>query len=427
MGNTKLLATWVVFILTSFFYIATACAVTSESISVGSEVAQKIILPEPTKKCDIDCVRHIQKLLDRYRETAGIPGVQLTINYLSQPMQTFCSGTTSKYGKTPINKNTRFEIASTTKSFTAAIALQLIKEGKFSLDDKLSKWFSTEYPAWNDNTVGQLLNMTSTILDYFDGDYGVFQDAYEKDPTHIWTTKELTDWVYQRGPYCTRSNPKSRYCAETPGAGWSYTNTNYILLERIIEKTTNETLQTFMYQRLFKPLHMINTIYDPELNPIYVEGLARGYCNDSTRPVYGKEVTNFSLSAGRSAGAIISTSEDLSKWVQGIFTGKVLLPQQMTQMTNSVCTTDNSYCLAGQPYPINKSVTSYSCGIMRLIQSSTKHVLWLHDGASEGFASIFGYDSQENLIVTVLQNLTPTTPSATMLLNQLIGYLVEQK
>lgn len=373
--------------------------------------------------CNSDCAKHIQNMLDDYRNAAKIPGMQLTISFPGESMQTFCSGTISKNGKELINPNTKFEIGSTTKSFTAAIALQLAEQGKFRLDDKVGKWFSKEYPAWQDNTIGDLLNMTSTLRDYFDSDNGKFQAVYEKDPTHIWTTKELTDWVYQGGPSCSRTNKLSSFCAEKPGKGWSYSNTNYILLERIIEKTTKQPLRALIYARIFKPLNMTSALYEPQKNPSEIKNFAHAYNNDPNSSAYGKDVTNFSLSPARAAGAIIATSGDLAKWVRGLFTNKILSSKQLAKMTNGVCIADGKDCKAGEPVPANSAQTSYSCGLMRVIDQNTKRTYWLHTGGSEGHASIFIYDPQNHAIVTILQNMTPSSPSLDKLAVGVMKYL----
>ncbi|MCL5260815.1 MAG: serine hydrolase [Gammaproteobacteria bacterium] len=84
-----------------------------------------VILPTANKQCNIDCVKHIQNIIDKYRDAANIPGIQLTVSFPKQPMQVFCSGTLSKNGNVPVIASTKFEIGNTTKSFTAAIALQL--------------------------------------------------------------------------------------------------------------------------------------------------------------------------------------------------------------------------------------------------------------------------------------------------------------
>lgn len=384
--------------------------------------AHAIALHNP---CDNECTKHIQNLLDTYRQMAKTPGIQLTISFPSSSMKTFCSGTLSKNGNAPINKNTKFEIGSTTKSFTAAIALQLADEGKFKLNDKVGKWFGKEYPEWQDNTLNDLLNMTSTMRDYFDSDNGKFQAVYEKNPTQIWTAKQLNDWVYQGGPNCSRANPLTSFCAEKPGRGWGYSNTNYILLERIIEKTTKQTLQTLMITRIFKPLHMTSALYEPLKNPATLKNFAHAYNNDPKSSAYGKDVTEYSLSAARAAGAIIATSEDLAKWVQGLFSGNILSPQQLAKMTNSVCVSDNKECKAGAPLPNNSTQPSYSCGLMRVVDTNTKRIVWLHTGSSEGHASVFIYEPQNQIIITILQNMTPTTPNLIELAKKIMQYLNE--
>jgi len=171
--------------------------------------------------------------------------------------------------------------------------------------------------------------MTSTTFDYFDNDGGIFEKVYWQNPTHIWTTKELNDFCYHEGPNCTRGNPKihTPFCAQTPGKGWSYSNTNYILLERIVEKASGKSFSELMQRRILEPLQLTSAVYDPEKNPATIKNFTNAYHYDPTTNKV-EDVSNFSLSAARAAGAIIATTEDLAKWVRALFSGKVLATEE---------------------------------------------------------------------------------------------------
>lgn len=343
-----------------------------------------------------------------YRKKYHIPGLQLTLSFANQPMQVFCSGSKTIDGKNPITPDSLFEIASTTKSFTAAIILQLVREGKINLDDTVGKWFGDEYPAWKDNTIHNLLNMTSTTFDYFDYDGGVFNKIYWKNPTHIWTSKEITDLCYKNGPNCTRRNPENHtpFCALTPGQGWSYSNTNYILLDQIAEKASGKSFTKLMRQRILKPLQLNSSVYDPEKNPATIQNFTNAYHYDA-KTGQAEDVSNFSLSAARAAGAIITTTEDLAKWTRALFSGKVLAPEQFKIMTAGVCKENSDGCKAGFPAPAGSKAQRYSCGLIGISVANPNHTnatLWLHTGGSVGHSSIFVYDPQSDFVLTAAQN-----------------------
>lgn len=366
--------------------------------------------PKPNSTCDNACIEKIRIIIDNYRKKYNIPGLQVTLSFANEPMQVFSSGSKTIDGENPIDANSLFEIGSTTKSFSAAIVLQLVKEGKIKLDDTIGKWFGDEYPAWKDNTVNDLLNMTSTTFDYFDNDGGIFEKAYWQNPTHILTTKELNDFCYQKGPNCTRDNPKihTPFCAEKPGKGWSYSNTNYILLERIVEKASGESFTELMRGRILEPLQLTSAVYDPERNPATIKNFTNAYHYDPTTNKT-EDVSNFSLSAARAAGAIIATTEDLAKWVRALFSGKVLAPAEFERMTKVVCMQLGENCQAGEPVPELSKVSGYSCGLMRFpgfeVNAPTSNFIWAHTGGSAGHGSIFAYDVKNNFVLAAMQNL----------------------
>jgi len=366
--------------------------------------------PELNSICDDACITKIQSIIDNYRKKFNVPGLQVALSFANQPTQVLCSGSKTIDGKNPIDANSLFEIGSTTKSFSAAVVLQIVREGKIGLDDTIYKWFGNEYPAWRDNTVNDLLNMTSTTFDYFDNDGGVFEKVYWQNPTRIWTAKELNDFCYQEGPNCTRENPKihTPFCAQKPGQGWSYSNTNYILLERIAEKAAGKSFSELMQRRILEPLQLSSAVYDPEKNPATIKNFTNAYHYDPTTNKID-EVSHFSLSAARAAGAIIATTEDLTKWVRALFSGKVLATEEFERMTRVVCMQPGEDCQAGETASPLSRVPGYSCGLMRFpgfeVNAPNSNFIWAHTGGSAGHGSIFVYDIKNNFVLAAMQNV----------------------
>jgi CubicO group peptidase (beta-lactamase class C family) len=212
---------------------------------------------------------------------------------------------------TPVSGNTRFRICSITKTFTAAIVLKLVEEGKLELDSPISAYFPEYSGKGRDSvTLHHLLTYSSGIPNC-NGNRGME--------------------VYQTP--IPRDSFISKYCSAAPehlpGTRFNYENGGYIILGKIIEKVSGRTFSQNLDELILKPLGMKNTgfISGREI----VEGLAAGYLyNDSTGsfendpPYY---IENFHSSA-----AMYSTVEDLLKFDQAIFTYKLLKKSTVEKM-----------------------------------------------------------------------------------------------
>lgn len=131
--------------------------------------------------------------------------------------------------KLPMNRNYIFRIGSNTKTFVVTVLLQLVDEGKVSLYDKLSKYFP-EYPKADKVTVEMLANMTSGIFNYSNDEE--FRNEMLSNPSKVWTPDELIEiGLLKRG-----------FNFE-PGENFEYSNTNTIIIGKIIEKVTGNSLE----------------------------------------------------------------------------------------------------------------------------------------------------------------------------------------
>lgn len=164
-----------------------------------------------------------------------------------------------------------------------------------------------------------------------------------------------------------------------------------------------------MRRRILEPLQLTSAVYDPEKNPATIKNFTHAYHYD---PITNKveDVSNFSLSAARAAGAIIATTEDLAKWVRALFSGKVLAPAEFARMTKVVCMQPGENCQAGETAPALSKEPGYSCGLMRFsgykVKAPTNNFIWAHTGGSAGHDSIFIYDVKNNFVLAAMQNLS---------------------
>ncbi len=128
-----------------------------------------------------------------------------------------------------------------------------------------------------------------------------WQNEVFADPQRQWTPQQLVDLV--------TGTPADF----APGAGWEYSNTNYVLLGMVIEKVTGEPIATVFKKRLFDPLDMKDTSFPAGTNAIPSPHLS-GITNQGQAPGQSVDATLFSPSIAFTAGEVISNLGDLRKW-----------------------------------------------------------------------------------------------------------------
>ena len=144
-----------------------------------------------------------------------------------------------------VDQDTLYQMGSTSKSFTAAVILQLEAAGKLSIDAPLGKWLP-EYPAWKDVTIRHLLDMTSGIPTYSETEW--MSKAWANEPMHDFTFKELVDAAY---PSATNQLPVNK--------GYFYSNTNYILAGMIAEKASGMSFRDLVHGLVIEPHGLTST------------------------------------------------------------------------------------------------------------------------------------------------------------------------
>lgn len=212
-----------------------------------------------------------------------------------------------------IPSTARYRIGSQTKTMTAAVVLQLVKEGKLSLDDRLSEVLpevaeEDMVERADEITVRNLIQLTSGIPDYIGPD--------TSDPTRDYRPTDLLA--------ASRKHPRP---AEI--GAFNYSNTNYILLGMIIEKLSGRSLATELNRRLFTPLGMRHT-YLPTKAAEGIKGPhAHGYAPDDTGAMRDVDKINATTMLG--AGGVISTAREMSVFQRAFRQGK-LLPAPLTKV-----------------------------------------------------------------------------------------------
>jgi len=210
----------------------------------------------------------------------------------------------------PNSPTTKFRLGSITKQFTSASIFLLEERGKLKVDDPVKKYMLDAPAAWDKVTVFNLLTHTSGIPS-FTG----FPDYASTEA--IPTTPEKLVARFRDKPLEFQ-----------PGEKWNYSNSGYVLLGYLIEKISGQPYAKFVQENIFDPLGMKDSGYDS--NSALMLRRASGYAPSANGPVNAGYID---MSIPLSAGGLYSTTEDLLRWEQGLFGGKLLSPASLQKMT----------------------------------------------------------------------------------------------
>jgi D-alanyl-D-alanine carboxypeptidase len=299
--------------------LATGCV----SIAV---LALALVAPaaSATPRTSASSTSQLQRALDQL-VAAGVPGA-VVLARQGNHTSLLAGGYSNLKQKTRLRTSDRFRVGSVTKTFVATVVLQLVGEGKLSLDDTVEQRLPGVVPNGKAITVRQLLNMTSGLFDYLnDGDTTVDDKLLAGDLTYRWAPLELI---------AISNKHKPRF---VPGAAWEYCSTCYVLLGLIVENTTGHSLGAELKRRIFAAAGLKATSFDTE--PRIAGHYAHGYELLGKPPL--TDVSVLSPSHGWAAGALVSNAPDLARFYRALFRGQLLRPALVKQMLTTVPMTPN--------------------------------------------------------------------------------------
>jgi D-alanyl-D-alanine carboxypeptidase len=285
----------------------------------------------------------------------------------------------------PMVPRLQIPIGSATKPFTGTLVLQEVEAGRLSLDDRLSQWYP-EIDRADEITVAMLLNMSSGIADYANGDIVGLITTLLADPKKQFRPDDLI----AKGAAMPRA-------FEVPGSSYSYSNTNVVILGRILEKTTGVGYESLLQSRLFGPLGLTRTFLDldGELAAPHAQTYSEVFSIDPEGPPIG-ETTDWSISWAWSAGALASTIRDLRDWGRTLGTGAGALSPATAALRLTDCV------------PITATATiasDYCLGLVADRSRDTGEVVTLwHNGQVFGAVSYIGYYPATGAVVAVQAN-----------------------
>lgn len=272
----------------------------------------------------------------------------------------------------PMQVDNVFRIASITKQFTAIAILQLMEQGKLSLQDEIIKFIPDYATHGNKITIEHLLTHTSGIQEYTS-----IRDSVNRG-TLDYTPLEMINRF---------RNLPLRF---TPGTKWEYSNSGYFLLGYVIEKITGRPYANYLEENFFKPLGMTGSHYASDTK--LIKKRANGYTANKTDY---ENAPYISMTQPYAAGSILSTAEDLFKWKQAVISYKLVKKETVDKAFTKYKLTDGKETAYGYGWRVGNVYESPST--------------W-HGGLINGFFSMALYLPKEDVYVAVLTNCDCSPP-----------------
>lgn len=315
-------------------------------------------------------------------------------------------GTRTYHGSDPVQVGDHIRVGSVTKTWTGTVVLQLVQEGKLKLTDPIAK-YRPDVPNGQNITIAQLLDMRSGLNNYTT--LLEVNQRMDADPQTVFPPEELIKLGLAMAPKFP------------PGAGYFYSNTNTLLLGRLIEQLTGNPLETEIQNRVLKPAGMAASSFPALTDSALPEPRTDGYSfgtNVETRDtsvlssqkqaaakagtITPTDVTLANPSWAWSAGAGISTADDLVRYVQALVGGGLLSPETQKVRLDSVTPVD----------PKAPQGPGYGLALAQF------GPLYGHTGELPGYNTFAGYDPQRKITVVVWAATAPSpdgrAPGTTM-------------
>ncbi|SHG63746.1 CubicO group peptidase, beta-lactamase class C family [Flavobacterium fluvii] len=270
---------------------------------------------------------------------------------------------TKSIGKDDIETNkrstiaTKYRIGSISKMFTSCLIFKAVEEKKLSLDQTIESYFPTIENA-NKITIGNLLNHRSGIHNFTN------DKSYLGYNTQPKSEKEMVEII---------ANGKSDF---EPNSKAEYSNSNYVLLSYVLEKTYKKTYKEIVASKIIKPLGLKNTYFGNKIN------IQNNECYSYSFNEKWKRETETDMSIPMGAGALVSNPTDLVLFIERLFANKIISQNSLDQMKTIK---DN-----------------YGMGIFQVPFYDKKG--YGHNGGIDGFSSVLSYFPDSKLAIALTCN-----------------------
>ncbi|MFE3187432.1 serine hydrolase domain-containing protein [Nocardia sp. NPDC059240] len=317
----------------------------------------------------------------------GVSGVQARTITADGRELVSTSGSAELHSGAPVDPEGYFRMASTAKTLVATVVLQLDAEGTLSLDDSLAHWLPEVVRGSGIDadhiTVRQLLQHTSGIHDDLPG-YTTAAEYYGQRHD-IYTSAQLVSRALSHAPDFA------------PGAGWSYSNTGYLLLSMLIERITGRASHREIQDRILTPLAMNRTRW-LGTSPTLPDPHATAY--QFFGPGAELDVTD-QIAVDPETLSWVSTTRDENIFLRALLSGRLLPPHQLAAMKQTVpVSTDLQPMWPGGRYGLGLAERPLSCG----------GIYFGHEGGDGGYITLNGVapDGTRSTVVSMSEALGDT-------------------
>ncbi|MFD4525246.1 serine hydrolase domain-containing protein [Streptomyces sp. NPDC058470] len=315
--------------------------------------------------------KQLQREVDQTLKEAGYIGLSLQVR--DGQSRTYAVAGKAELGTgRPVSHQANFRAASVTKTFVSTVLLQLVAEGRLSLDDTVERWLPGVVDGnGNDGsriTLRHLLQHTSGIYNYdYSEDTGSTAADFERTKFDHHEPAEFVAGAVRHEPDFAPADPND------PAPDWNYSNTGYVLAGMVIEKATGKSWDQEVRDRIVRPLGLTQTYApgdDPSLTGPYTHTYQQfpestGWTDTSIR----------NASWASSAGELISSETDLDRFLTALLRGQLLPPAQQAELRRTVpVSADFQQVFPGLEYGLGVMRQPLSCGGAR----------WGHGGDLEG-------------------------------------------
>ncbi|MBI3219467.1 MAG: beta-lactamase family protein [Bacteroidetes bacterium] len=296
--------------------------------------------------------------------------------------------------KAPVDTASIFELASVSKQFTAAIIMMLKEENLLSYDDQIEKYL--KYLPYKNITIRQLLNHTSGLPDY----QAIMDEHWDK--SKVANNEDILE-------YLKKYHPPVLFA---PGEKYNYSNTGYVLLASIAEKASEKDYIQLCRNRIFTPLAMSSTNIRTLAEKAAIENFALGhiFVEEKQRFIRADSFpsSNYTIWLGnrKGPGRISSTTFDLLKWDQALYTNQVLKQETLEE--------------AFSPAKLNNDSLSYY-GFGWEIKPDGEGKIVLHTGDNPGYKTeIIRHLGENKTLIILCNNAHRKFPELVTALNSLL-------
>ncbi len=325
----------------------------------------------------------VEQILSKFHEYDDFQGVVLVAES-GKVLHRGAYGLANREWNIPNTVDTKFDIASLSKQFTAMLILQLVEEGKVNLDSTISAY----YPAYRKDTghkvtIRQLLSHQSGIPNYTSLPFvwsDSLQNKYSKDEV-----------VRKFG---------SGELEFTPGSSYQYNNTGYLILSLVIEQVTGKDYETVLTERILQPLGLTNTGVDQRQEVIYKR--ASGYVINKHQSDLAQfeNVDGMFMQNLQGAGNLYATIDDLFTWDRALYTDQLLSKKLLNEM-QSPHTEERPGWIS--PYT---NTYGYGVGIAEVGLGKKKDTkMVFHSGHIKGFSCYFARFVEDGHTIILLSNI----------------------